>query len=163
MLTEIYVGQYVNSNDTEPSPMINSRESKLLRDTFQCHDKIYGGVGDVLEIIQDSKSASLIDPLTLIIKTEDLPEAELFATDISTAINEDQDPDKQIVFKRVKELQDGSKPVTINYMDHFEEKLNKKSAKESKSSKDFAIRLALITTFGGLGGGFALSYLLQLR
>ncbi|MDI1496080.1 MAG: putative membrane protein [Cenarchaeum symbiont of Oopsacas minuta] len=137
--------------------MINSRESKLLRDTFQCQDRIYSSIGVVLEIMKDSTSASLIDPLTLIIKAEDSLESQSFANEISTAINENQEDDKKIVFKRV-ELENDSKPVTRAYMDHFEKKLDK----ESKSSKKFAIQLTVIGTLGGIGGGVALYHIFKI-
>ena len=152
MTSKVYVAQYIRPlNNLQPSPLINSRETRIIVDEFECDHKTYGKLGIVMEIKYGKITGSLINPYTIIVNSDDEHDDKIFLDKIATVVNAIRDD--KITFESPA---DNDQIKTKIYMKTLIDEIKAEGTKNNKSNH----RWSIVFTICGILGGVAVSYIL---
>ena len=148
MITKIYIGQYIDPNsDTEASPMLDTREMKRIRDTFDCADQKYGKLGNIVEINDGTTCASLVEPLTFLVTSTDISTGKTSVDTIATMVNDSRETHDKIMFIPARADEGVS---VMERMEEFKKDMHEEDKKKSKISTRNAILIGIGLTFFGV-------------
>lgn len=156
MASKVYVAQYIKPLDnSQPSPLINSRETRIIVDEFECDHKTYGKLGIVMEIKYGKITGSLINPYTIIVTSDDERDAKIFLNKIATVVNAIRDD--KITFESPA---DDDRIDTRIYMKTLVDEIKDAGEKNNKSSHRWNIVFTICGIFGGVIATYVLTLLI---
>lgn len=158
MESKVYVAQYIKPLDNyQPSPLINSRETRIIVDAFECDHKTYGKLGIVMEIKYGKIIGSLINPYTIIVNSDDERDNKIFLNKIAAVVNAIRDD--KITFESPA---DNDRINTQNYMKTLIDEIKDMGAKNNKSSHRWNVVFTISGIFGGAIFTYVITYVLTL-